>query len=120
MTYRQKLGSWGEMLAETYLKDKGLILVGRNIHTHYGEIDLVMQEGETIVFIEVKTRTSFDFGTPEESITKRKKERMLKSALETMQGHAEWSGDYRIDVVAIFGQKGDPDPEILWFENAVG
>jgi len=119
MAYKQSLGSWGELLAEAYLKDKGLNCIGRNIRTHHGEIDLVMTDGETIVFIEVKTRTSLDFGTPEESITKKKRERMIHSATEWMQSHPEWGGDFRIDVVAIYGPKGDPKPEMIWFENAV-
>jgi putative endonuclease len=119
MAYKQRLGSWGEILAEAYLKDKGLDFIGRNIHTHYGEIDLVMLDCETIVFVEVKTRTSLDFGTPEESITKKKRERMIRSAMEWMQSHPEWGGYYRIDVLAIFGPKGDPRPEMIWFENAV-
>jgi putative endonuclease len=119
MAYKQRLGNWGETLAETYLKEKGLIFVGRNIHTHYGEIDLVMKDGETIVFVEVKTRTSLDFGTPEESITRKKRERMINSATEFMQSHPEWGDYFRIDVLAIFGPKGDPTPEMIWFENAV-
>lgn len=119
MAYKQRLGSWGENLAETYLKEKGLVPLGRNIRTRYGEVDLVMRDGETIVFIEVKTRTNLDFGTPEESITRKKRTRMIQTAEACMQEHPEWGGYWRIDVLAVLGRSNDPEPEIMWFDNAV-
>lgn len=119
MAYKQRLGSWGENLAETYLKQQGLVPLERNMRTRYGEADLVMQDGETIVFVEVKTRTSLDFGAPEESITRKKRARMIQTAEACMQMHPEWGGYWRIDVLAILGPSNDPEPEIMWFDNAV-
>ena len=65
--------------------DKGLVTIAQNVRTHYGEIDLLMKDHDTMVFVEVKTRTSLDFGTPEESITRRKRLRMIQSAESYMQ-----------------------------------
>ena len=93
--------------------------MGKNIRTHYGEIDLLMKDGEALVFVEVKTRTSLEFGTPEESITPRKQLKMVQSAEACMQEHPEWGSTWRIDVLSIFGHPGDPEPEIVWFENAI-
>jgi putative endonuclease len=117
--YRQRLGKWGETRAEAFLQGKGLVSVAKNIRTHYGEIDLLMKDGDALVFVEVKTRTTLDFGTPEESITPRKKLKMVQSAEAWIQAHPECGSSWRIDVLAIFGRPGDPDPEILWFENAI-
>ncbi len=119
MVYRQRLGKWGETIAEAFLRGKGLSLLAKNVRTRYGEIDLLMKDGVTIVFVEVKTRTSLDFGTPEESITRQKQFRMVQSAEAYMQEHPECGSYWRIDVLAVFGQSGDPDPEIVWFDNAV-
>ncbi len=119
MAYRQRLGSWGEKIAEDYLTQQGLQVLLRNYRTPYGEIDLVMQDQELVVFVEVKTRTNLKFGNPEESITVRKKERMLRCAEACLQDHPEWGPNYRIDVMAVFGRPVDTAPQILWFENAV-
>jgi putative endonuclease len=120
MAYRQRLGSWGENLAESYFIQRGWVPLLRNYRTRYGEIDLVMKDQEMIVFVEVKTRSNLDFGTPEESITRKKKQRMLHSAAACLQDHPEWGGYYRIDVLAVIGSPADASPEIIWFENAVG
>jgi len=120
MAYRQRLGSWGEQLAEAYLVQRGFEPLYRNFRTRYGEIDLVMKDLDTIVFVEVKTRTNLDFGNPEESITAKKRKRMLLSAEACLQVHPEWGGYYRIDVLAVNGSPADATPEIVWFENALG
>jgi putative endonuclease len=119
VAYRQRLGSWGEKIAETYLIQQGLELLFRNYRTRFGEIDLVMRNSQTIVFVEVKTRTNLDYGNPEESITKKKKNRMLLSAQACLQDHPEWGGYYRIDVLAVNGSPKDESPEIVWFDNAI-
>lgn len=117
MKYRQRVGTRGESIAESYLHARGLETVGRNIRTPYGEIDLIMRHQDQLVFVEVKSRTSLDFGLPEESIRGKKLGRMIRSAEYYIQQHPESSGYWRIDVVAVFGPARDPSPEIDWFEN---
>jgi putative endonuclease len=119
MARKQAIGKWGEKLAEEFLAKRGCSLVERNARTPYGEIDLVMQaDGDLLIFVEVKTRTSSAFGKPEEAITAQKKMHMVQSAEAYLLAHPEYAGDWRVDVVAIF-QPASANPEIVWFENAL-
>jgi putative endonuclease len=118
--YNRRLGKWGEELAESYLTAQGVQVLGRNVYTPHGELDLVGREGAGLVFFEVKTRTNRKFGYPEEAVTARKQQHLTNSALHYMQNHPEESGGWRIDVIAI-QKTGDPkNPyQIEWFKNAV-
>jgi putative endonuclease len=119
MARKQAIGRWGERLAEEYLSARGCTLIQRNVRTPYGEIDLVMRgEGELLIFVEVKTRTSSNYGKPEEAVTAQKRIHMLQSAEAYLLEHAEYQGDWRVDVISIF-QPGNGRPEIVWFENAL-
>ena len=119
MAYKQRIGQWGETVAQNFLVEKGLIPISANLRTEYGEIDLIMKDGNTIVFIEVKTRTNNKFGLPEGGITRRKQLHIKQSAAFLMMEHPDWGESWRIDVLAISGRPGDQPPEIHWFENAV-
>ena len=78
--YRQRIGAWGELQAEGYLLERGMELIQRNYRTRYGEIDLVMKQGDLLVFVEVKTRSDNRFGPPEQSVTPDKQEHLLLAA----------------------------------------
>lgn len=114
---RQKFGSWGETIAAAKIKTHGYALLGRNVRTPYGEIDLVAQLGNTIVFFEVKTRSSDEYGLPEEAVNPRKLKHLVNAAQHYIQEHTLFEGDWRIDVIAIRGRVGQVDPEVVWFEN---
>lgn len=118
MTSRREFGFWGEDIAANYLKKNGYEIVDRNVYTKYGEIDLIVRQGDCTVFIEVKTRSSTAFGLPEEAITHQKQARLLDSAQAYLQLHPDISGDWRIDVIAIRHFRQDQEPEIIHFENA--
>jgi putative endonuclease len=113
---RQTLGRWGEALAADTLEQQGYVLLERNARTPYGELDLVMRQGQTIVLVEVKTRSMPTFGLPEESITRRKQEHLLRAAQHYLQSHPELGGDWRVDVIAIRRALDGP-PEVVHFEN---
>ena len=119
MAYRQRVGRWGEEIAQAFLEKRGLIPVASNLRTQYGEIDLIMQDGNAIVFIEVKTRSNRKYGLPEASINRQKQMHIKQAAEFMMQEHPDWGESWRIDVLAISGRPGDLTPEILWFVNAV-
>ncbi|MDR3576352.1 MAG: YraN family protein [Anaerolineaceae bacterium] len=119
MARNQTIGGWGEKLAAAYLIEKGCSLIDTNVRTPYGEIDIIVLNEITLVFVEVKTRTSPNFGFPEGAITSRKRSHLSASAEYYLQEHSEIQNGWRIDVIAIRGKPGDPDPEIIWFENAV-
>ena len=79
--HKKILGKKGEKLVEKYLLDRGYKLLRRNYRTPFGEADLVMQDGDEIVFVEVKTRTSDTFGLPKEAVGRDKQKRYYQIAL---------------------------------------
>ena len=117
MNRRQSLGKWGEGLAASYLQEQGYAIRGRNLRTPYGEIDILAQQGECLVFVEVKTRRNLGMGQPENAITPRKRAHLLASAQSYLQT-AALDGDWRVDVISVTGQPGEK-PDLLHFENAL-
>ena len=116
---RQSLGRWGEDLAARYLAEQGYTILARNLRTPYGEIDLLVRQDRTTVFVEVKTRSTPTFGPPEVSVTPRKQAHILASAHHYIQEHPEMDGDdWRIDVLAIQRAKTNTPPQITHFQNA--
>ncbi|MBI3241931.1 MAG: YraN family protein [Chloroflexi bacterium] len=98
---RLSLGRRGEQLAADKLISLGYEIVERNFRCPAGEIDLVAKFGETWVFVEVRTRRGADFGSPEESVTLRKKSHLIAAAQTYLQDHALGQVDWRIDFVAV-------------------
>ncbi|THB79771.1 MAG: YraN family protein [Desulfobulbaceae bacterium] len=96
-----KTGQIGEKLAYDYLQNIGLAVIQRNYKCPLGEIDLVAQENETIIFIEVKTRTGHQFGGPEESVTKAKQRKIIQVALGYLAQYGLQDYAVRFDVIAI-------------------
>jgi putative endonuclease len=97
----EKLLSWGEGQALTYLQQLGMDLIERNCSVAGGEIDLIMEDADVLVFVEVKTRRSLRFGSPEESITNTKVGRIYQAALAYLDQFESDHRNWRIDVVAI-------------------
>lgn len=98
---RRSLGQWGENLAAIHLESQGLAIIERNWRCRGGEIDLVARDGETIVFVEVKTRRGRDFGAPEEALTARKAQKLLNLGGIYMAEHDMDDTNWRIDLVAV-------------------
>ena len=105
---RSKLGTRGEALAAAHLEALGMCIAGRNYRTRYGEVDLIAQEGDTLVFVEVKTRRGSSYGTPEESVTPRKLDRLAKTAALYLQEHGLEQSAWRVDLLAIKLGKDGP------------
>jgi putative endonuclease len=116
MKHNQRIGKWGEENAADYLMQKGYEIIGRNVRTPYGEIDILAKKDDIVIFIEVKTRTSNKMGLPEESITPRKREHMIACA-EYYAAENEFE-NWQIDVISIEGKPGTT-PWITYFENAI-
>ena len=100
-TARQGLGRMGERLAREHLEKLGYQIIATNHRTTTGEIDLVAQEGGALVIIEVRTRRGRALGTPEESVTPIKAQRLAALAEEYGQAHPELPADLRVDLVAV-------------------
>lgn len=98
---RKKLGSWGEDQAAKHLQAQGYKLLERNWRCRRGEIDLVVQAGDVLVFVEVKTRRGRDFGTPEEAITSVKAKRLLELGQRYLLAHDLEDQEWRVDLVAV-------------------
>ncbi|MFC2010372.1 YraN family protein [Chloroflexota bacterium] len=117
---RRDTGILGEKLARDFLKKQGYRILETNYRCPHGEIDIVARHKDTLAFIEVRTKTSTQFGSPEESVTPVKKERMRTTALYYRQTHSNMPEQWRIDFIAVeMGQKGGAS-RIELFENAVG
>ncbi len=101
MLKRKELGNRGEEVAANFLKKQGYQIIERNYQARMGEVDIVAREGKSIVFIEVKTRRSTDFGLPEEALSYDKRRRLTKLALGYLAYHKIKNKNCRFDVVSI-------------------
>jgi putative endonuclease len=116
---RQVTGKWGESKAADYLQSKGYTILERNVRTAHGEIDIVAVREGLLVFVEVRTRSSHNFGYPEESVTRRKQAYMLSAAEEYIQDHTQAGEHWQVDVLAVEGAPGR-QAVIEHFENVIG
>ena len=100
MNARAELGKNGEDIALKYLKDKGYTLLEKNWRFHHKEVDIIASDGNDLVFIEVKTRSSEWFGTPEEAVDN-KKQKYLMAAAEAYTTYRNLDVNIRFDIVSI-------------------
>ncbi len=105
VSLRQILGQQGEASAARYLKSKGYRVIKKNYRCSYGEIDLIAPDGDTLVFIEVKTRTSTSFGEPAAAVNFRKQQQISKTAHYFLTELGK-DKDARFDVISILQEKG--------------
>jgi putative endonuclease len=98
---RQVVGTLGEQAACTALLDQGYRILHRNYRVRGGELDIVCERNGILVFCEVKTRTSAQFGLPEESVTIAKRRRLRKLALEYLQREGRRARTLRFDVISV-------------------
>jgi len=116
---RQEVGKLGEKAARKFLKKRGYRIREVGFRCRHGEIDIVAQQKDYLIFVEVRTKSNLDFGTPEESITRAKKEKLITLALTYTNTHQNLPSLWRIDVVAIeLDDKGKPK-RIELIENAI-
>ncbi len=110
-------GRLAERRALEFLENKNLRLLGRNYRSAHGEIDLIMQDKETIVFIEVRSRKNTTFLDPLESIDQRKIHKIIKTSERYIQNrHIKAQAQFRFDVITLTGE--DNDMEIDWIKGA--
>lgn len=111
---RQFLGMEAERSAETWLISQGLHLIQRNMRCRVGEIDLIMTDGENLIFVEVRHRKNKQFGGAAESVDWRKQRKLLRAARFFLAANPNWSKHpCRFDIIAF---EGNNNP--LWYRNA--
>ena len=117
---RRDTGILGEKLARDFLEKLGYLIWQTNYRCSEGEIDIVAKHKDFLVFIEVRTKKSLEFGSPEESITPTKMERLRTVAAHYQQTHTDLPLSWRIDVVAVELDQTGKISRIELIENAVG
>lgn len=113
---RIQLGKNGESIAARHLEQRGYRILTRNYRSPAGEIDIVARQGETIVFIEVKTRRSQRYGHPKAAVTPAKQRKISMAALHYLKSQNQLQARSRFDVVTIL-PKGDSS-QIELIQNA--
>ena len=98
---RSVVGAWGEELAARHLSAAGLVILDRNWRCSVGELDLVARQGDVLVVVEVKTRTTTAYGTPAEAVTDRKVARLRRLASAWLADHPVSPREVRIDVLSV-------------------
>ena len=119
ITFKKVVGNRGESIVASYLKEKGYKILERNFRSGRNEIDVVAEDGNSIVFVEVKTTSSDrseDFKLPREAVDKNKKERIIECARDYIMKHRCSYEGYRFDVVEVYLNRDTP--EINHIENA--
>lgn len=99
--HNQTSGIFGETIASKYLSSHGYIIVERNFRKRYGEIDIIALDGDTLVFVEVKTRRSNSFGEALEAITSSKIRKLIQSSYFYKHLHPNLPDSIRIDAISI-------------------
>ena len=117
--HNQNWGKFGEDMAAKFLERQGFQIVERNFRTRWGEIDLIVQKGEHLHFVEVKTRLIPDYGRPEEAVHRFKKQRLLATAKMYVAWRAPTQPYYQIDIVSILLNMTTRRAKIKYFENVV-
>ena len=99
--YKKFLGRAGEIKSAEYLKKKGYKILKTNYKTAIGEIDIIAKDQEYVVFVEVKTRSSSEYGQPSEAVNNKKQEKYYKVAMQYLQKEKKTESPCRFDVIEI-------------------
>lgn len=107
-------GRRGERQAEKFLKKAGLKIIARNVRVGHDELDLIAREYDTLVFVEVKTRTNEDFGRPASAVNAAKRKKLSRAAVRFMKKRKLRPPYIRFDIVEVIGE----EPQIRHIQNA--
>lgn len=95
------IGAWGEAVACRYLQRHGYRIIATNYQTSYKELDIIAQQGDVLVFVEVKTRTSEQYGDGTEALSGRKKQSLRQGINRYIHEQATQAGDMRADLITV-------------------
>ena len=114
----RRLGDRGEDLAARYLEQQSFRIIERQLRGLYGELDLVALDADTVVFVEVKTRSTSAAGDPTEAVTPAKQQKITRSALAYLKRRGWLERRCRFDVVSILWHEGGRTPEVRHYPSA--
>ncbi len=100
MTLQKEQGDKGEALAASFLQKKGYTILHRNWRHKHAEVDLIAQDGNSLVIVEVKARSNMSFGQPETFVDGAKQNKLIQAANAYIEEH-NWEGECRFDIVAV-------------------
>ena len=100
--FNKETGGVGEKIAEKYLKSKGYVILERNYKTDVGEVDIIANDGNYLVFIEVKARRTDEFGLPAEAVDERKQRKISMVAAQYIKRNMYFNSACRFDVIEIY------------------
>jgi putative endonuclease len=118
MSQHNEVGKMGEDLARKFLEDKGYKIIEQNYKTKYSEIDLVVQKNKELVFVEVRTKIGENFGTPEDTLNYKKKNKIRFNAL-AYTAFKKWQGPIKIDAICIVLKPNYEVSRLNHYENIV-
>ncbi len=114
----KEIGKYGEDAAAKYLKKKGYQIAARNYSCKFGEVDIIARQEDTLVFVEVKTRSTTLYGTPAEAVTYNKKRHIVNTAKHYLMQNG-YDGNIRIDVIEVYLSAERKAEKLEHIENAV-
>ncbi len=114
----KQIGEIGEDLAVEFLKRNDYNMLERNYRNRIGEIDIIAEDSGVLCFIEVKTRTSVNFGFPFDAISRSKQRKISQTVLTYLKAHNKPEGDFRFDVIAVMLDGTGKNPDIHLIKNA--
>jgi putative endonuclease len=110
---KQTFGEQGEAIAARHLKQNGYRIIERNYRTKLGEIDIIAKDKDTLVFVEVKARRSWQFGNPKAAVTPHKQRKISMVALHYLKATRRSNVSARFDVAAVTITRDKPQIEII-------
>lgn len=118
MNLNKDIGKYGESIANSYLRDLGFSILEENFRNRFGEIDIIANKNNLLIFVEVKTRFSKNYGTPSESVTKSKQQNIIKLSKYFLLKKRSLNYYIRYDVIEILLNSKDENYKITHIENA--
>lgn len=115
---KREIGDAAEKVALSYLQSKGLMLIEKNFHTKMGEIDLIMKDGDELVFVEVRMRNNTHYGDGAATVDTRKQRKICLTALAYLQRKKLDEHFCRFDVVSIQHQSAPDNSQVNWIKHA--
>jgi putative endonuclease len=112
------VGKIGETIAQGHLRRNGYAVIGKNLRTPFGELDIVAKRNGIIVFVEVKTRLTDSLGPPYISVTRNKLRHIVMSSMAYLKQHGLSGCDWRVDIISVKLSSGFRPENIEIIENA--